>query len=113
MGICGECGEYKSQVTIYMPVHWTAANEKRCFSVDACIASEIRKLIFLHGVRTVNCCCRPGKLDGCVLVQDDTKTRHTMQQLGYIEHPHIVSGALNFLIPQERIKHIGPSNKTD
>jgi len=110
MSICGNCGEYKSSITLWMPPHWTAARSERCFSVDACIASEMAKLIYHYGVRTVNCCCGHGVDDGMVIVNQDEKTKNTMQQLGYERaNGFTASGDIFYVIPKERIKHIGPN----
>ncbi len=109
--ICGECGDQKSSITIWMPPHWVASRDPRCFSVDACIASEIMKLMH-HGIRTMNCCCGHGTDDGIVLVEENEKTRYTMEQLGYgIKNELTPCGDTQYIIPKDRIKHIGPKEK--
>jgi hypothetical protein len=107
---CGDCGEYQSTIQIPMPPHWASSSSHRTFCVDACIASEILKLVYFHGVRTINSCCGHSreKLQPSVIVVEE----HIgiMEALGYERDPDYADRRDIFLIPADRVKHIGPGS---
>ena len=105
--VCGHPGDYKSRVILWMPYHWMTAKEQRYFDVDACIASEVNRLINRYCIRTIESCCGHGIEDGYICVEEAAVD--TMLRLGY-EH---LSGLPKefFKIRATNIKHIGPSPK--
>lgn len=98
--ICGHPGSYESRIELYKPPHWTTAKGPT-YSVDACIASEIERLVRAHGVRTIESCCGHGLNDGYITT--DEASYPTMFALGYKPDKYG-----HFMLDTHKIKHIGP-----
>lgn len=77
-------GTTKNKVTIKMPDAWDTDRDSRYFDIDSCMVPEI-SFLWREGVRTIECCCGHGKVDGYIAVDEGSERK--MHNLGYVNIP--------------------------
>ncbi len=84
---------------IEMPAWWETQRMTRTFWVDECMVPEIAYLIFVKGIRTIECCCGHGTVTGYISVDDPDIVK--MEDLGY-KHERFKKNRQDLFYPKYR-----------